>query len=74
MSFSVMSVSDSDAELSGEVKVLKMPIRAARAILYRSSCVVIWHIISFGHKYTDSPSVRERPHRNGEKAELDWNV
>ena len=40
-----MSVSDGDAELNGEVKALKMHVKAARAIPYRSSCVVIWHII-----------------------------
>jgi hypothetical protein len=40
---------------SGNVKVLKVHRRASRAILYGSSCVVIWYIVSFGQKYTDRP-------------------
>src|SRR5216684_1864808 len=56
--FSAVSVADCDAELTGEVKVLKVHIRASRAIPYRSSCVVIWHIVSFGQKYTERPQCK----------------
>src|SRR6266700_543003 len=55
MPLSVLSFADCDAELYGEVKIIKVHIIASRAISYRSSCVVIWHIVSFGQKDTDRP-------------------
>ena len=32
-----------------------MCIRASRAASLIISCVVIWHVVSFGQKYTDRP-------------------
>ena len=62
MPFSAVSLSDGDAKLRGGVKALKVHIRASRAIPYGNSCVVIWHVVSFGQNGTYRPDAGTGPH------------
>jgi hypothetical protein len=55
MLLSVVSVADCDAELRGEVTVIKVHSIASRAIPYRTSCIVLWRVVSFGQKDTYRP-------------------
>src|SRR6266446_8800518 len=55
LSLLALSVSCCNTEPSSEVESLKVCGRASRAASFIISCVVIWHIVSFGQKYTDRP-------------------